>query len=200
MDKYQKFAERYESGEIPWDYELPPPELIAWANQHEPGRMLDVGCGYGRTALYLAQRGWQADGVDFVELAILEAQKRADQFKVSDQVRFFHQQVTHMPFLETPYDLVVDIGCMHSLGNDALRHYAAEISRLVVPGGVYLLFAHLREESSEEEEADPRGIPEATIRSLFEDDFIIEDVEHGMTQVEDKPAWESAWFWLRRKA
>ena len=73
-----KFQERYESGRIPWDHELPPPEVISALAERPAGRALDLGCGLGRAAIYLAQRGWQVDAVDFVPLAIEQASQRAE--------------------------------------------------------------------------------------------------------------------------
>ena len=41
-----------------------------------------------------------------------------------------------------PYDLAVDIGCMHSFTEEMLAAYRAELVRLLRPGGQYVLFAH----------------------------------------------------------
>lgn len=196
MDKYEKFLSRYESNTVPWDHELPPPELIALADAMQPGKVLDLGCGYGRTVRYLAARGWTADGVDFVELAIDEARKRLGEVPFAKRVRFFHSTVTAMPYLDQPYDLIVDIGCMHSLTEASLRAYAAEVTRLLQSGGTYLLFAHINDGEEEGEDA-PKGIAEAQIHALFSH-FELIRAEYGETQVEDKPPWASAWFWFRK--
>lgn len=197
MSKYGKFLDRYEAGEVPWDHQLPPPEVIALVDTVEPGRGLDLGCGYGRTAIYLAERGWKVDGVDFIPAAVQEARNRLAGKKVSGQAQFHQGSVTEMPYLQEPYDLIIDVGCLHALSDEELRHYGGEIKRLLKPAGQYLLFAHIRDENSEEEEA--KGVEENKIRSLFSE-FTLEKVDHGTTQVEDKPAWNSAWFWYRKKS
>lgn len=196
MDKYEKFLSRYESCAVPWDHELPPPELIALVATTPVGRALDLGCGYGRTVRYLAERGWVADGVDFVELAIEEARRRLGEAPFASRAHFYHGSVTELAFLQEPYDLVVDIGCMHSLTDDSLRAYAVEVSRLLKPGGAYLLFAHVND-GEENDEETPKGIAETKIQALFSH-FTLERVEYGETQVEDKPPWDSAWFWFRK--
>lgn len=195
---YQRFAERYESGQLPWGVELPPPEVMALVAQMPPGRMLDLGCGYGRSAIYLAQHGWLADGVDFVPLAITEAKRRAIAQGVSNKTQFHIASITELTFLQPHYDLAIDIGCMHVLDDAGLHVYHQELIRLLRPGALYLLFVHLRQ-ADEPEDGRPHGIFEETVLVLFGRGFELEKVEHGTTQVEDKPMWHSAWFWFRRR-
>ena len=76
MTRFQRLQQRYRDGDIPWDHDLPPPEVIAVAAELPPGRMIDLGCGTARACVYLAARGWEADGVDFVPEAIALAEER----------------------------------------------------------------------------------------------------------------------------
>ena len=195
---YETFLERYESGRIPWNHELPPPEVIALIEELKPGRGLDLGCGYGRSALYLAQNGWQADGVDFVAQAVDEARQRAEKAGVSDHVHFHHGSVAGLHFLTGRYDLAIDVGCLHSLTEDQQQAYRDGLMRLLERNAVYLLFAHLKDEDADEAEDKPRGITKMEIRDLFVPGFKLERIELGWTEVEDKPAWRSGWFWFRR--
>ena len=196
---YERFLERYEAGQVPWDDPLPPPEIESLAAGLAPGRALDLGCGFGRTAIYLAQRGWSVDGVDFIPAAIEEARQRAAAAGVGQRVRFHAASVDKLGFLDPPYDLAVDVGCMHSFSEEMLRIYRAELVRLLRHGGRYVLFAHLRGESADASEEGPRGIPEGNIFTLLQADFELEGVERGVTQVEDRPPWNSGWFWYRRR-
>ena len=157
-----------------------------------------MGCGYGRSALHLGQQGWQADGVDFVEAAIVEARNRAKEAGLSARVQFHIGSVAELSFLSPPYDLAIDVGCMHSLTQEQQQGYRNELVRLLRPGAIYLLFAHLRAEDIDDEEDKPRGIPENAIKQLFLDEFSLERVEYGWTQVEDKLPWQSGWFWWQR--
>ena len=102
--------QRYRAHDVPWDQPLPPPEIIALADELPPGKALDLGCGPGRTSIYLAQRGWQCDGIDFVPEAIALAQERAAQAGVADHARFTVGSVTHLEGMAPPYDLAIDIG------------------------------------------------------------------------------------------
>ncbi len=194
-DVYQSLQARYEEGRVPWDDELPPPEVIEMAEKLEPGRAVDLGCGYGRSSIYLARRNWVVDGVDFIPLAIARALARAEQAGVGDRVHFHLGKVTNLHFLAAQYDLALDVGCMHALDDAGLRQYRNEVYRLVRPGGLYLLFAHLRVDGIE---VPGRGVYEEAVYNLFGGSFTLEKVVRGTTQVEGRPPFPSAWFWFRR--
>jgi SAM-dependent methyltransferase len=197
-NRLEDFKARYASGTIPWDDDLPPPEVMALAAELTAGRALDLGCGYGRSSIYLAARGWQVDGVDFVPQAVEIAGERAAAAGVAGQVRFHAAPVSSLDFLCGLYDLALDIGCMHSMPGLELIVYRDQLLRLLPEGGVYLLFAHLRETAGGSED-ERRWIEEETLLDLFSDGFVLERAEYGTTQVEDKPPWRSAWFKFRRR-
>jgi cyclopropane fatty-acyl-phospholipid synthase-like methyltransferase len=198
MKKHERMEEIYESGSIPWDQTDPPPEVINLATHLPAGRALDLGCGYGRAAIYLAQLGWQVDGVDFIDLAIQEAKLRAAQMGVSDRAHFFQSAVTQLDFLRDPYDFALDIGCAHGLTLEELQAYHQELLRLLKPGAIFLLFAHLNEEDDEREEKN--WMDETALRTIFSQGFHLEKAEYGQTQVNDQNPWRSAWFWFRKDA
>ncbi|MEI7773072.1 MAG: class I SAM-dependent methyltransferase [Chloroflexales bacterium] len=192
--RFTRFQQRYRDGDLPWDHDLPPPEIIAVAERLPAGRVLDLGCGAARASIFLAARGWEADGVDFVPEAITMAEERVRAAGVAAQVRLHVGSVTDLGFLREPYDLAIDVGCMHGLAADDRHTYAAEVARLVRPAGCFLLFAHLREPDQE----GSTGIPDAAITSLFADTFAFETVERGTTIVADRRT-DSAWYTLRRR-
>jgi SAM-dependent methyltransferase len=194
-DLYRRFLERYEGERVPWDEPSPPPEVIALVATRPPGRALDLGCGFGRAAIYLAGRGWSVDGIDFIPQAIEIARQRAAAAGVAEAARFHVGSAARLDFLQPSYDLAVDVGCMHSFDEKTLRAYRDELARLLRPGALYLLFVHLRDEEPATEDG-PRGIAEADLMGLFASVFRLERVERGMTQVEDRPPWRSGWFWF----
>lgn len=196
-NRQESFKERYETGLIPWDDQYPPPELMDLAARLEPGRALDLGSGYGRTSIFLAKQGWQVDGVEFVPLAVEESRRRAKEAGVDQLTRFHVADVTNLDALQGPYDLAVDVGCMHTLTIPELESYREELKRLLRSGAVYLLFAHLRDLQDDSEDA-ARWIDEAALLSIFSDGFSLIEAVHGITEVADNPPWSSAWYYYQR--
>jgi cyclopropane fatty-acyl-phospholipid synthase-like methyltransferase len=167
-----------------------PPEVVELVEGEglPSGRALDLGCGTGTNCIYLARHGWEVVGVDFSILAIRQARRKARRTGVDCQ--FYQGDVTDLAFLADPFDLALDIGCLHSLSPERWGRYAAEAARLVWPGGLYLLYAFtLRPDQS-----IPRGVAPEKVRSLFTPAFVVERKEIG----EDPSGPRSAWYWLQR--
>ncbi|VAW30943.1 hypothetical protein MNBD_CHLOROFLEXI01-54 [hydrothermal vent metagenome] len=196
QESMERFSERYATGNVPWDAQLPPPEVEALLNRLPAGLALDLGCGYGRTSIYLAQRGCQVDGIDFVPQAIVEAKRRADEVGVGQQIQFWQGSVAELGFLNGHYDLAIDIGCMHSLNPPLQVAYRDELLRLLRPRATYLLFARLQNPDDDPIDG-PSGMDEAALRTLFAS-FTLQKSEIGVTEGEDY-SWRSGWFWYVRK-
>lgn len=182
---------RYLLSRPPWDTEITPPEVVAYINdaQVEPGRALDLGCGTGTNCVALARRGWAPVGVDFSSLAIHRARRRARRAGLA--ARFYQADVTDLSFLTGPFDLVLDIGCLHSVPRDRHGDYAREVARLARPGGLYMLYAFTPRESR----GQMLGVSREMVRALFGPAFVAERQEGG----EDPTGPSSAWHWLRRR-
>lgn len=209
---FEAMQRHYQEHALPWDDPLPPPEVIELAQRMEPGHMLDLGCGPGRACIFLALRGWHCTGVDFVPQAITMAQERAETMGVASRTTFLVASVTHLAMLTGPYDLAIDVGCMHALRGDDLHRYASEVNRLLRPGGSYLLFVRLLPDVSPDPPAPTatstsdttstgaghRGLAETTIRDLFSPPWVFERVDYGTTHTSES-SWESAWFLLHKQ-
>lgn len=184
------FELRYLLGRAPWDTGVVPPEVVELVEQERllPGRALDLGCGTGTSSLYLARHGWEVVGVDFSWLAIWKARRRARRERLP--VRFHRADVTNLGFLTAPFDLALDIGCLHGVPAAGRERYAAEVARLVRPGGLYLLYAFCPRPDG----PPGRGIAPEEVRRLFSPGFVVERKKLG----EDPSGPRSAWYWLRR--
>lgn len=68
---------RYAERELLWSAE-PNRRFAEEVAALEPGRALDLGCGEGRNAVWLAERGWRVTGVDFSEVALAKAARLAE--------------------------------------------------------------------------------------------------------------------------
>lgn len=149
--RHATFSERYASGETPWDSGITPPEIMELLAGLPAGHALDLGCGSGAVIRDLLHHGWRADGVDFVPQAIDIAQAKLSEFP-ADRRRLFCHDVTRLdelPALRSDYDLVIDIGCGHTIGGATMKAYASAIATRLKPRGLFMLYAsHPRPEST----------------------------------------------------
>ena len=171
-----------------WDTGITPPELLAVLETLQPGDALDLGCGTGTNAIELAGRGWFVTGVDFVPEAIANARRKAEWVS---GVTFVEGDVTRLRDLgvDGPFDLVIDIGCFHSVAVSRRDAYVREVTRVSRPGATLLMFAFgpwLRWPGS-------RRTREPEIRRRFGRAFELERVELGR----EPPG--AAWYTLRRR-
>jgi 2-polyprenyl-3-methyl-5-hydroxy-6-metoxy-1,4-benzoquinol methylase len=109
------------SGQIPFFTEWPDENLAGWLDDGllDRGRVLELGCGHGRNAVYLASRGCAADAVDFSAEAIGWARERAA--SAGAAVEFQCCSVFDARFAAGSYDLVYDSGCFRHLPRTAAR-------------------------------------------------------------------------------
>jgi SAM-dependent methyltransferase len=122
-----------------WDTGITPPEVEDFVSHHPPGRALDLGCGTGTNVIYLIQHGWQATGVDFIPEAIRKAKQKALQASV--EADLFVGDVTRLNNVSGPFDLILDIGCFHSLPAADRKTYLDNVLKLLAQDGTYLLYA-----------------------------------------------------------
>jgi len=129
------FADR--SKPCPFFVDWPDESLAGWFadGRLAPGRVLELGCGNGRNATYLAGLGCSVDAVDFSAQAIEWARERAAAADVT--MRFQHCSIFDAAFADGSYDLVYDAGCFHHLPPHRRRDYVALVDRALRPGGRY---------------------------------------------------------------
>lgn len=194
-----RFVWRYLRGDVPWDSGIVPPEIVAWIENHAaagepPGRALDIGCGTGTTSLYLAERGWTVVGVDFAPNAIWRARQKARR-QATQRVSFRVADVSRPDFLtdEAPFDLAIDVGCLHGLTPDQRLTYAAHLARLTRPGATYLLYAFMPRPSRDG--TRQIGIDLLELRRLLGAAFEVIDVTLGEEVTTPVP---SGWYTLQR--
>lgn len=125
----------------PWDSGVSPPELYDFIEKHPAGKAIDIGCGTGTNIITLAQAGWQVTGVDFVPRAIRSAKRKARKAGIEAEIRV--RDVTNLKGISGPFDLALDIGCFHSLG-DQKADYLSEIERILAPGGYWLMYGFIK--------------------------------------------------------
>ena len=127
---------KYEGDELLWRAE-PNQFLLEATADLEPGTVLDVACGEGRNAIWLAEQGWRATGLDFSPVALEKARRLAasrgvDVDWVEGDVR------TWVP--STSFDLVVLMYLQ--LPSDERRSVYRSFADVVAPGGHLLVVGH----------------------------------------------------------
>lgn len=147
----------------PWDTGISPPELMEFIHTHSPGWALDLGCGTGTNVITLARNGWQATGIDFAPRAIRIAKSKARQEQV--QAKFMVDDATRLEGLSGPFDLILDMGCFHSLDAAGRRDYLHNITRLLATGGAFLLYVFFRQPGESGPGLEPADL-EAVSRQL----------------------------------
>jgi SAM-dependent methyltransferase len=135
------------SSEARWDrfFAEPPqpcPFLVDWPDENlaawfrdgmlRPGRVLELGCGHGRNATYLAGLGCSVDAIDISPRAIEWARERA-----GASVDFRCCSIFDAEFADGGYDLVYDSGCFHHLPPHRRLDYVGLVSQALKPGGSY---------------------------------------------------------------
>jgi SAM-dependent methyltransferase len=121
------------------------PFLVDWPDQNlaewfsegllAPGRVLELGCGNGRNATYLAGLGCHVDAVDFSAQAASWARDRAASAGVAVNVQCC--SIFDAAFTAWSYDLVYDSGCFHHLPPHRRKDYVELVHRALKPGGSY---------------------------------------------------------------
>ncbi len=108
-----------------------------------PGRAIDLGCGAGANAIFLAQSGFEVVGVDFSPVALKKARRASVAAGLSERLRFVQGDLTarSLPGVEGPFDLLVDYGTLDDLAPMDRRAMASTIIRLARPGSILVLYA-----------------------------------------------------------
>lgn len=136
MSDAASWDERYGAVEFVWSTQpnrfLPPA-----VEGLTPGRALDVACGEGRNAVWLATQGWEATGVDFSATGLEKAARLAEANKVT--VEWIRADVTSWQSAEL-FDLVVVFYLQ--LPEPSRSAALASAARALAPGGTLLVVAH----------------------------------------------------------
>ena len=148
----------------PWDTKAPNENVIAWqTGGWVHGDVLDIGCGLGDNAIYLAKNGHTVTGLDISPTALVTAEQRAKDAGVD--LTFAVADSTKLDGYTDAFDIVIDSGLFHSLDDEGRRSYVAAVHRATRPGATLLLSCF--------SDANPAGkdwrpaVSEATLRDIL---------------------------------
>ena len=126
----------------PWDIGAPQPAMASLIERYPPANpILDIGCGSGDLAIYLAQLGYQVVGIDFVESAIAAAKGKINSLS-PETARLLSFQVADAlkpSNLQKKFGAVVDSGFYHLFNSDQCDQLIAEVASILLPNGYYYL-------------------------------------------------------------
>lgn len=170
----------------PWDIGRPQPAIVRLADTGQiSGSVLDVGCGTGENALYLAKRGVATIGIDGAPTAIRKARAKAKARQL--EVRFEIADALDLRLPEQ-FDTVIDSGLFHVFSDEERIRFRQSLGRVVRPGGTYFLMCF-----SERQPGDwgPRRVTQAEIRSVFRDGWRVNQIEPSAfdTNFGEAAAW-----------
>jgi SAM-dependent methyltransferase len=141
----ENFGKTFDNGAVARDWDLyysttgidePPPDdlLVELLDKLPPGRALDLACGTGRNAIYLAKLGWHVTAVDASQVAIARLRERAAGLSIdARQADLERREFTIEP---QAYDLICDVYYLQ-------RDLFADIRDGIRPGGVVVAAIHL---------------------------------------------------------
>ncbi len=132
---------RYQTGDTPWETGHPSTELqrVVAEDEIAPCPALELGCGTGRNAVWLAQRGFDVTALDISPLAVERARQRAATAGVN--VRFLLADVLADPDVGGPFGFFFDRGCYHVVRQLDLAAYLRLLERALRPGATGLVLA-----------------------------------------------------------
>jgi SAM-dependent methyltransferase len=133
----------------------------------KPGTtVLDVGCGAGENAAWLAEHGFEVHGIDVSPSAIEEA---ATAHAATDGLTFSVVDVTEPGALDRRFEAIVDRGCLHGLPPELRAAYAANVKRWAKSEATLLLTMHTGARQGLE-------VRRAQVTRMLSPEFSLEDV------------------------
>jgi len=175
-------------GQPPWDTGISPPELLEFIQNNNPGRALDIGCGTGTNVIALAQAGWQVTGVDFASRAIKMAKQKIKANNI--QAELSVNDATKLQGINNTFDLILDIGCFHSISKDGQEKYLNQLDHILAPNGFWLLYTFLNPGTPQ----TTLGLAEADIKIISSRLTLIS--RRDGTDQRERP---SAWFLFQKQ-
>lgn len=123
--------------DVPFFVDKPDENLVAHIEsgplRPEGPRVLDLGCGPGRNAVYLAAHGFDVDAVDQSATAVAWGRERAATEGAA--ARFHQSDIFDVQLPHDTYDVVYDSGCLHHLPPHRRVSYLTLLDRVLAPGG-----------------------------------------------------------------
>ena len=172
----ERFQTAYVEGSTPWDIGAPQGAFIDLFRDGEiRGRVVDIGCGTGENALYLAEQGLDVTGVDLAPAAIERAQQKATERGVV--ARFEVADVLDLHAFAGAFDSGIDSGCFHVFDDNERVRYVRSLHGALHPGGrLFIMTFSDRQPGT----WGPRRVSQAELRHAFRDGWQVDGIEPAL--------------------
>ena len=183
------FSTAYQ-GNPPWEIGRPQEAFVALARQGAiTGSVLDIGCGTGELALFLAAEGHEVWGIDATQMAIRKAQEKAAARGLTVQFRVL--DALDLAKLNRQFETVTDSGLFHTLSDDDRPRFVKNLAAVLPPGGKYFMLCFSEREPGG---YGPRRITEREIRTSFRDGWTIRSIRPAVFENNFRPEGAQAWL------
>jgi 2-polyprenyl-3-methyl-5-hydroxy-6-metoxy-1,4-benzoquinol methylase len=185
----------YYADRPPWDIGRPQSAFVAAADRIR-GRVIDLGCGTGDLAIWLAGQGRTVTGVDFLAAPVAEARAKAAARDVA--VNFLEMNALAVGSIPERFDAAVDCGLFHAFDDAGRAAYVAAVARLLEPGARLFMLCMADGEPGTH---GPRRVSTAEIHAAFRAGWEVEAIEPAVFEVvpgipgaEFSPGGARSWF------
>jgi 2-polyprenyl-3-methyl-5-hydroxy-6-metoxy-1,4-benzoquinol methylase len=183
------FEEAYH-GTPPWDIGRSQREFVLLEESGKiSGDVLDVGCGTGENALFLAARGHNVWGVDSAPAAIEISRKKAKERSLT--VTFLVLDTLNLQEIGRTFDTVIDSGLFHTLSDPERSLFVRNLSAILKPGGTYFMLAFSELELGG---YGPRRITKKEIQATFSEGWKINEIRAAVFESRTRPEGSQAWL------
>ncbi|MFA4030374.1 MAG: hypothetical protein GDYSWBUE_002108 [Candidatus Fervidibacterota bacterium] len=141
-EKLERIYSTLHPSEIPWVSEELPKEFVEFIESGvvKPCKAVDLGCGIGLHAIYLAKLGFDVTGVDISQSAIKRAMENALMAGVAERCKFVVADVLSnlTSIIGETFEFAYDWYLLHHIYPEHRERYIANVDALLRSGGKYL--------------------------------------------------------------
>ena len=207
-DQMEKIYSETPPADIPWNIESPPKALVELidSGQIRPGKAIDMGCGAGNYAIYLASVGFDVMGVDTSPSAIALAEANAKRKGMA--CRFVAADVLGgLPEITDTFEFAYDWSLLHHVFPIDRKRYVETVCRLLAPAGTYLSVCLSEQDAGFGGTGRIRRTPLGTmlyfssedeLRNLFAPDFDIRILTTAQVEGKREPHLMN-WVFMEKK-
>ena len=139
MTRRDRWQARYQKKDTPWETNRPDSHIVELVRENllPAGKVLEIGCGTGANAIWLADQGFEVTAIDISATAIQHARRRLE--SSGGQCVFLEADFIRTPIPNRPFEWVFDRGCFHCCETeDERRRFAHNTADHLADQGLWL--------------------------------------------------------------